>query len=170
LRAVNILVVCATACLFVTGTLPAFFGSETTRAKVPPRTLTLAERVAYQRAIEEVYWRHRIWPKENPYQKPSLHEVMSQEQLETKIASYLHNSQALESYWQRPITAEQLQAEIDRMSQRTRNPEVLHELFEALGNDPVAIAECLARFIAEGAESGGKAGTRPRVEDNTFNP
>jgi hypothetical protein len=24
--------------------------------------LTFAERVAYQRAIEEVYWRHRIWP------------------------------------------------------------------------------------------------------------
>ena len=27
-------------------------------------TLGFAERVAYQRAIEEVYWRHRIWPKE----------------------------------------------------------------------------------------------------------
>src|SRR5947207_11772147 len=29
------------------------------------RTLTLADRVAYQRAIEEVSWRHRIWPKAN---------------------------------------------------------------------------------------------------------
>ena len=29
-------------------------------------TLTLADRVAYQRTIEEVYWRHRIWPKELP--------------------------------------------------------------------------------------------------------
>ena len=27
---------------------------------------TFAERVAYQRAIENVYWRHRIWPKERP--------------------------------------------------------------------------------------------------------
>ncbi len=34
--------------------------------------LTFAERVSYQRAIEEVYWRHRIWPKENPNPKPSL--------------------------------------------------------------------------------------------------
>src|SRR6266487_3617457 len=33
-------------------------------------TLTFAERVAYQRAIQDVYWRHRIWPKANP--KPSL--------------------------------------------------------------------------------------------------
>jgi hypothetical protein len=27
------------------------------------RTLTFADRVAYQRAIEEVYWHHRIWPE-----------------------------------------------------------------------------------------------------------
>src|ERR1700724_1379870 len=38
--------------------------------------LTLADRVAYQRAIEEVYWRHRIWPKERPDPKPSLDQVM----------------------------------------------------------------------------------------------
>src|SRR6266446_5917769 len=37
--------------------------------------LTLADRVAYQRAIEEVYWRHRIWPKERPDPKPSLDEL-----------------------------------------------------------------------------------------------
>ena len=39
------------------------------------RTLSFAERVAYQRAIEEVYWRHRIWPKENGA-KPPLEAVM----------------------------------------------------------------------------------------------
>jgi len=33
--------------------------------------LTLADRIAYQRAVEEVYWRHRIWPKERPDPKPS---------------------------------------------------------------------------------------------------
>ena len=27
------------------------------------RSLSFADRVAYQRAIEEVYWRHRIWPR-----------------------------------------------------------------------------------------------------------
>ena len=31
-----------------------------------------------------------------------------------------------------PITAEQLQAEIDRMARDTKQPEVLRELFEAL--------------------------------------
>jgi len=108
-------------------------------------TLTLADRIAYQRAIEEVYWRHRIWPKERPDPKPPLDEVMSSAQLEKKVEDYLRNSQALEDYWQRPITAEQLQAEMDRMAQHTKQPEVLRELFEALGNDPFVIAECLAR-------------------------
>src|SRR5437016_2627723 len=111
------------------------------------RSLTFAERVAYQRAIEEVYWRHRIWPKEHPDPKPSLDAVISQAQLEKKVADYLRKSQALEDYWHRPITAQQLQAEMDRMAQHTKQPEALRELFEALGNDPFVIAECLARPV-----------------------
>jgi hypothetical protein len=102
------------------------------------RTLTLAERVAYQRAIEEVYWRHRIWPRsvaERPDLKRSLDAVMSQGQLENKVADHLRKSQALDVL-QHPITAEQLQAEMDRMAQHTKQPEVLRELFEALGNGP----------------------------------
>ena len=79
--------------------------------------------------------------------KPSLDAVMSQAQLENKVAEYLRNSQALEDYWQRPITADQLQAEMERMASYTKQPEVLRELFEALGNDPFVIAECLARPV-----------------------
>ena len=109
--------------------------------------LTFKERVAYQRAIEDVYWRHRIWPKENPDPKPSLDAVMSQAQLEKKVANSLRKSQALEDYWQRPITTEQLQAEMDRMAQHTKRPEVLREIFGALDNDPFVIAECLARRL-----------------------
>jgi N-acetylneuraminic acid mutarotase len=108
-------------------------------------TLSFEERVSYQRAVEDVYWRHRIWPKERPDPKPSLDAVMSEAQLEKKVTDYLRNSQALEDYGQRPITPEQLQAEMDRMAQHTRQPEVLRELFDALGNDPFVIAECLAR-------------------------
>src|SRR5262245_31827557 len=111
------------------------------------RTLTFAERVAYQRTIEDVYWRHRIWPKERPDPKPPLDAVMSQAQLEKKVQDYLRDSQALEAYWQQPLTAEQLQAEMERMAQHTRQPEVLRELFEALGKDPFVIAECLARPV-----------------------
>ena len=128
------------------GTLLAFFRAEVA-TNVSQRTLTFAERVAYQRAIEEVYWRHRIWPKERPDPKPALDAVMSQAQLESKVEDYLRKSQALEDQWQRPLSAEQLQAAMDRMAKHTRQPEVLRELFEALGNDPFIIAECLARPI-----------------------
>ncbi len=120
--------------------IPFAMGQWQARAQ---RTLTFAERVAYQRAIEDVYWRHRIWPKQRPDPKPSLDAVMSQEQLEKKVEDYLHNSQVLEDHWQRPITTDQLQAEMDRMAQHTKQPEVLRELFEALGNDPFVIAEAM---------------------------
>src|SRR2546425_1601716 len=137
---------CAAACSLITGASLGFFRSEA-RTNIFQRTLTFQERVVYQRAIEDVYWRHRIWPRERPDPKPPLDAVMSQAQLETKVADYLRKSQALEDYWQRPLTAEQLQAEMKRMAQNTKQPEVLRELFEALGNDPFVIAECLARPI-----------------------
>src|SRR6266508_2441190 len=124
-------------------------GAYDTTAKTSnqPRTFSFAERVSFQRAIEDVYWRHRIWPKENTNSKPALDAVMSQEQLENKVTGYLRDSLVLEDYWQRPITAEQLQAEMGRMARDTKQPEVLRELFEALGNDPAVIAECLARPV-----------------------
>src|SRR6267143_932268 len=113
-------------------------------------TLTFAQRIAHQRAIEEVYWRHRIWPRhggERADPKPSLDTVMSRAQIEKKVTDYLRKSQTLENCWHQPITAEQLQAEMDRMAQHTKQPDVLRELFEALGNDPFIIAECLAKPV-----------------------
>jgi N-acetylneuraminic acid mutarotase len=145
LRTLIALLLCAVAaCFLVSRPLQAFFGPEAS-VNDSQRTLTFAQRVAYQRAIEEVYWRHRIWPKENLNPKPSLDAVMSQAQLEKKVADYLRKSQALEDYWQRPITSKQLQAEMDRMAINTKRPDMLRELFDALGNDPFVIAECLAR-------------------------
>src|SRR5215472_8853783 len=146
LRILVALALCAAACSILAGTVMGFFRSSAP-SSLAPRTLTFVERVSYQQAIEQVYWRHRIWPKERPDAKPALDAVMTQAQLEKKVTDYERNSQALEDYWQRPITAEQLQAEMDRMAQHTKQPEVLHELFEALGNDPFVIAECLARPV-----------------------
>src|SRR5438034_2823333 len=111
------------------------------------RSLSFADRVAYQRAIEDVYWRHRIWPKEQSGPKPPLEKIMSQAQIEQRVEDYLRNSQALEDYWQRPITPDQLQAEMERMASHTKQPGVLREIFAALGNDPFVIAECLARPV-----------------------
>ena len=75
---------------------------------------------------------------------------MTPAQLETKVAGYLRSSQVLEDYWHRPLTAEQLQGETNRMAEHSKQPQVLRELFAALGNDPYIIAECLARpLLAE---------------------
>src|SRR5262249_31797024 len=68
-------------------------------------------------------------------------------QIKNKVEQYLRNSQVLEDYWQKPITADQLQAEMERMGSHTREPGVLREIFAALDNDPFVIAECLARPV-----------------------
>ena len=119
-------------CCIATGTLLASSAFEAP-VKGSQRTLTFAERVVYQQVIEDVYWRHSIWPEGSSNLKPSLNAVMSQAQLENKVADYLRKSQALEDYWQRPITSEQLQAEMDRMAKNTKQPDVLHELFAGTG-------------------------------------
>ena len=62
---VSLLCSIAVSALVLRGTMLAFSHSETPTS-VSQRTLTFVERVAYQRAIEDVYWRHRIWPKERP--------------------------------------------------------------------------------------------------------
>ena len=39
------------------------FQSSTEGESQSRASLTMEERIAYQRIIEEVYWRHRIWPR-----------------------------------------------------------------------------------------------------------
>ena len=55
--------------------------------------------------------------------------VMSEAQLEKKVADYMRESQTLEDYRQRPITPRQLQAKMDRMAQHAKQPQVLRESF-----------------------------------------
>jgi hypothetical protein len=90
--------------------------------------LTFEERVEARRAIEAVYWKHRIWPRENPGEKPALSAVLSEEALEAKVKESLRGAEK--------ITPDRLQAEVERMAARTRDPGILQELFDALGNDP----------------------------------
>ena len=136
----------AIACLLWAGA-PTTFCSPEALGKSPSTTLTFAERVAYQRNIEEVRWRHRIWPKENPHPKPPLQAVISAREIEEKVKDYLCKSQLVADQRGRPITENELQAEMDRMASHTKQPDLLRELFAALGNDPFLIAECLARPI-----------------------
>ncbi len=118
-----------------------------TGASAPENAASLGvqERIAGQRAIEGVYWRHRIWPDRNPGSKPPLSAVLSETEVRHKVEDALSKSSALATIWDRPITAAQLKAEVARMARSTRDPKMLRELWEALDNDPVRVAECLAR-------------------------
>src|SRR5262249_13785062 len=110
------------------------------------RELTLDQRMDCQRAVENVYWQHRIWPAENPGRKPELAAVLPDDALRAKVEAALRESAALEM-WGRPITAADLQAEMDRMARASHRPEVLTEIVAALDDDPFLVAECLVRPI-----------------------
>jgi hypothetical protein len=127
------------------GLVAVFVCSAVLAAEPAQRTLTFDERVRAQTAIEQVYWKHRSWPKENRTPKPALSTVMSAEAIRAKVENYLKKSNALDRWWHRPITGEQIQAEMDRMAKGSQDPTALRELFAALGNDPFVIAETLAR-------------------------
>ncbi|HNG96534.1 MAG TPA: hypothetical protein PLB32_27270, partial [Acidobacteriota bacterium] len=111
------------------------------------RQLTIEDRVRCQRAIEQVYWNHRVWPDENQLPKPSFSEVMPDSMLREQVETTLRQSNALEQYWQRPITGEQLQAELTRIFTDSKDTTVLAEISTQLNHDPFLLAECLARPV-----------------------
>jgi len=108
-------------------------------------TVALEERLEAQRALDEVRWSHRLWPASNPGPKPALSELITDSDVRDMVVTSLTQSAALERIWGHPITAELLQAEVARMARDTRDPKRLRELFAVLNDDPLLIAECLAR-------------------------
>ena len=109
------------------------------------RPLDPAQLVECQRAIEEVFWAERIWPRDNPGPKPRLAEIFSDAELTAKAMDGPAMTSALVELYGDPIRPQDLQAEIDRMVRESRSPEVLARLFAALGDEPYLVAECLAR-------------------------
>jgi N-acetylneuraminic acid mutarotase len=113
----------------------------------PKRALTLQERIACTESIEKIYWNHRIWPKENPQPKPSFESLITKDEMKAQTIDTLQKSEALLKIWKKPITAEQLQAEMNRIAFNTHQPDLLKELWSALNNDPHLIAECMVRPV-----------------------
>ncbi len=132
-----------------------------TSANAARGSLSFEERVAYQRKIEAVYWRHRVaTQKEQP--QVAFAEAMPNDAIRAKVEDTLRKSAALARYWQRPVTAAQLQAEVARMASQSKQPEVLQELFSALDNNPAIIAECLARPLLVERQLGNWYARDPR--------
>jgi len=116
-------------------------------ATTDTRSLSFDERVEAARAIERVYWAHRLWPSVNPGPKPPLEQVLPQAVLGARVEDALRKSNALATVWSRPITHLELQEEMDRMARETKDGATLRELSAALGDDPFLIAEALARPV-----------------------
>ena len=115
---------------------------------LPTFALTFQERLDAQRAIEKVYYEQRsaYTQKTSPQTKiKPFEEAITDKILRAKMEKSLAYSELLESVWQKPLTAYQLQREMERMAKGTKAPGVLRALFEALDNDPELIAETLAR-------------------------
>ena len=108
------------------------------------RTITFEERVRAQEAIERVYYSHQVGAA-IPFEQ-----AVPRSLLERKVLTYLRQSVALDRFWQHPISAEMLQAELRRIARGTRMPDRLEELYRALGNDSFLIQETLVRQTLAG--------------------
>ena len=125
------------ASLIVALTLMATLSS----APATAQALTFGDRVAAQEAIERVYYSHQIGATR------SFEDAVPRALLEVRVRTYLKESAALEQFWNTPVTAEMLGAEMERIAHGTRFPERLREIYRALGDNPLLARECFARPI-----------------------
>jgi len=109
--------------------------------QVAARDLSFEDRVKAQEATERVYYSHQVGVT-RPFE-----EAVPRSLLEQKVRTYLKQSVALERFWNTPVTAAMLRAELERMARETRMPDRLREIVAALGNDSFLVQESLARQV-----------------------
>ena len=103
--------------------------------------LPFEQRVRAQEALARVSYSHQIGASR------SFEQAVPRAIVESRVRTALQQSLALELWWRTPVTVEMLRAETARIASSTRMPYRLREYYAALGNDPVLVAECLARPI-----------------------
>jgi len=99
--------------------------------------LTLEQRIEAQEAIERVYHSHLLGTK------TAFEQAVPRSAIESKVRRYMKLSAGLET----PVTADALRLELERIAARTRFPERLREIYDALGRDPHLILECFVRPV-----------------------
>src|SRR5262249_2365719 len=92
-------------------------------AAAQSRQLTFEERVRAQEAIERLNYSHQIGVSQ-PFE-----EAFPRSLLERKVTTYLKQSAALETFWQSPVSRDQLRRELERMAANTRMPERLRPIY-----------------------------------------
>ncbi len=92
-------------------------------------------------AIERIYHRHRLG------EKPPFEQTLPPATLDNLVRQDLRKEAALKQTYRVEVTPALLEAEVQRINNTTRAPEVLAEIKAALGNDPARFARALAKPI-----------------------
>jgi alpha-tubulin suppressor-like RCC1 family protein/fibronectin type 3 domain-containing protein len=129
------------------------------------------DRLLAQEKIERIYHAKRIWPKDNPGEKPAFEKVVTRDIIEKKVKSYLERSASLGSERQSAVNKTELDGEIERIKSNTRDKETLESIFSALSYDPEMIRECLARqTIVDRMEFNNDVKGVPQIAESSPNP
>ena len=92
-------------------------------------------------AIERVYYRHRTG------QKPPFEQALPGATLDKLVRLDLRKESALKEVYAVEITKPMLDAEVERINNTTRAPDILAEIKAALRNDASRFAEAFAKPI-----------------------
>ena len=98
-----------------------------------------------QLQIKKFNWDKTIWPKENKDIKPPFNEVNQYENIREQVLNSLKSQYILENKYGVTITANMLQADINRMINNSKDAIGLKQLFSLLNNNPDTIAQCISR-------------------------
>lgn len=109
--------------------------------------LSFGERLATERAIQDFYQRGRINASAEYTERTQTSGAIPDDAIRDRVAGMLVDNVLLARLTGKGVTRDDLQREMNRMARDTRAPERLRSLFAALANDPVLIAECIARPV-----------------------
>lgn len=112
-----------------------------------PAGLSLQARTWAVATVKKIYLEHRTMPPGavDTVTPPDERTIVTAAR--RQVEKSLRMTAALKRIWHEELSGRQLQAELDRIARRTKRPEILRLIFESLDNDPVLLAESLARPI-----------------------
>ena len=102
-------------------------------------------RVDCKKTIDSIKRSFLLNPQGNQSSATTRISYVNDDQLRKKVITNLKMEMSLNDLFNIDITSRMLQADINRMIRNSKNKKRLFEIFEALDNDPITIAECLSR-------------------------